>query len=315
MNNPYEILGVEKTATQAEISKAYKKLAKKYHPDANKDANASEKFKEVSEAYSIIGDETKRAEYDNPVQNFGGFNFNPFNVFNQQNRQRGVDTNVQVIISFKESVLGCKRNFKIPSKEKCTECDWGIKSFDTCKTCQGTGHITARTQGNWMMSMTCQNCGGQGKINLVPCTCQEGYKQTNEEEIDITIPVGVQSGNILRVNGKGEYSQGTRGNLNIHIAVEQHANVTRLNNDLIYRIWCPIRQMLYGGTINLVFFDSKFEVQIPEKTQSGAKIRLKNQGIQGGDLFLVVNADINSAEDLLKDVKNEKPEVDYSNKS
>jgi molecular chaperone DnaJ len=300
--NPYEVLGVEVSATKAVISKAYKQLAKKYHPDVNK------------EAYSVIGDDAKRAEFDNPRQQNFSFDLDQFSTLFNQNRQRNFDINVPIKISLKDSIFGCKHNFKIPVKEKCDDCNWGVKSFDACKACNGTGQMNAKTQGNWMFSMPCQRCRGQGKSNLVMCkNCQEGYKTTGEEDLEIAIPIGVSSGIVLQVRGSGDFFQGNRGNLNIHISVDQHANVTRLNNDLIYRVWCPIPQMLYGGTINLAFFDLKFDVQIPEKTQSGSKIRLKNQGIQGGDLFLVVNADINSVVSLLEPPTNDKPEINYSN--
>lgn len=315
MRNHYEVLGVEKSASQDEISKAYKKLAKKFHPDSNKEPGAVDKFKEVSEAYTVLGDAQKRANYDNPQPQMGGFGFDPFAAFfNQMNRPSyDVDINLSINISFKECFYGCKKSITLPKKEKCPNCQDGIKSSSTCTECSGTGKKTSQARNNWFVEQHCGACRGTGKKDVVRCECGTGYKTVGEETFEIQLPIGIVNGSVLRVHGKGHRIEGYQGNLNVQVNVETHQNITRINNDLIYRVWCPAHKMLFGGIIDLVLFDNKYDMTIAEKTQSGTKVRLKGQGIQGGDLFIIVNIDVNSLEQYLQPLTEEKTIIDFSN--
>lgn len=313
MKDYYSVLGVDKKSSKDDIAKAYRKLAREYHPDLNKDKDTVEKFKEVAEAYEILGDDEKRRAYDSPVRRMP--NIDPFShFFEQAIRRQNLDINIILNISLKEAINGCNKIIKLPKQEKCEDCNEGIKSFDSCDVCNGTGKVQVRTANNWLVQTACQDCGGRGKKNIVNCNCGTGWKIEGEESLEIPIPAGIESNSVMRLGGKGSKFSHHVGDLNIKINIEPHQNVARSGGDLIYRIWCPAHIMLFGGKIDLCLFDSKFEVSIPAKTQSSSKIRLKGQGIRGGDLFVVVNLDVNSLEEFLQPIQNDQLNlIDFSN--
>lgn len=316
MKDYYSILGVDKNSSKEDIGKAYRKLAREYHPDLNKDKDAVGKFKEISEAYEILGDEEKRQAYDSPVSNFGNFNnFNPFSFFFEESaRRHNLNVNIILNVSLKESINGCNKTISFPKQEKCKNCVDGIKSFDSCDVCNGTGKVQVQARNNWLVQTGCQDCRGTGKKNIIGCNCENGWKVEGQESLEISIPIGVETNSIMRLVGKGIKFGQHSGDLNIKINVEPHQNVARSGNDLIYRIWCPAHIMLFGGKIELCLFDSKFEVNIPAKTQSSSKIRLKSQGIKGGDLFIIVNLDVNSLEEFLQPIQEDQLKlIDFSN--
>lgn len=240
----YEVLGVSKDATQAEIKSAFRKLAKKYHPDISKEPDAAEKFKEVEEAYSVLSDESKRKQYDQfghaafngsagagaGYGGFSGFDFGDINlddIFDgmfggfssgfggfggsrkSNRRQKGADKVVQIDLTFEEAVFGCKKTINLSLNEKCEDCGGaGGHGAKTCDKCHGSGTITAQQQtilGSFMTKTTCDKCGGRGTIFEDTCrTCRGTGRIKKNKDIEVTIPAGVDNGNQLRISGKGE---------------------------------------------------------------------------------------------------------------
>ena len=290
MKNYYDILGVPKTASQDEIVKSYRKLAKKYHPDMNKEEGAVEKFKEVSEAYEVLGDTAKRNEYDNPHRH--PFE-NIFNGFGVQTQPRSYDVNLTTFISFEEAVLGCKKSIQVKCKDPCTKCNAvGWLKVDTCSHCQGQGNIVANMQG-WQVRTVCPACRGTGKKYSDKCDCQDGYHNLPDEEIEVTIPAGIDSHDILKVAGKGEYGPNShRGDLYLIILVNQHAELERNGLDLYRKIAVSYTKLVLGGELDVPLIQGSVTAKIPAGTQIGSRLKLKGLGIKAnkrqGDLYLLI---------------------------
>ncbi len=240
----YEVLGVSKTASQDEIKSAFRRLAKKYHPDVSKEENAGEKFKEVQEAYSVLSDEEKRRQYDqfghaafqgggagggNPFGGFGGFGGFDFsgdgyedifdNIFSgfgfggrsssKSKARRGNDTLVKMKLSFEEAVYGCKKDIDVTMMDTCQECD-GKGGFgeETCDSCHGSGTVTSEQRtilGSFLTKTTCPKCGGRGKTFKKTCSSCSGTGRVRAKKtIEVSVPSGVASGMRRRISGKGE---------------------------------------------------------------------------------------------------------------
>lgn len=254
----YEVLGVEKNATQNEIKSAFRKLAKKYHPDVSKEPDAEEKFKEAQEAYAVLSDETKRKQYDQfghsafdnngaGGYDFSGFDFSDiireafgggfgggftggfsdfgFNGFSgNSNRQtKGPDTIIQMDLTFEEAVFGCQKELTLTLNETCEECHGkGGHDEETCEECHGSGQITSQQQtifGAFMTKTVCPKCNGKGKTYKNECKkCNGKGKTKTEKEIEVKVPAGVDTGNQLRIKDKGE--AGTNGGPNGDIYIE-----------------------------------------------------------------------------------------------
>lgn len=253
----YEVLGVEKNASEQDIKLAFRRLAKKYHPDVNKEADAEEKFKEIQEAYAVLSDENRRKQYDQFghaafEQNGmgGGFNgagfdfssfdfssifdelfgrddgFSSFSSFGgrrQSNKSRkGNDALVGMTVTFMEAVLGCKKEIEITTTDKCSEChgDGGFNS-KTCSTCHGSGNITSEQRtifGSFLTRTTCDSCSGTGKTYEKMCTnCRGTGKKKVTKELEVTVPEGVNTGNRIRLKEYGEPSEGTGPNGDLYI--------------------------------------------------------------------------------------------------
>ena len=320
----YEVLGVSKSASKDEIKSAYRKLAKKYHPDINHDADAPEKFKEVQEAYDILYDDKKRQMYDqfgmaafenggstggagNPFQG-GGFSSQGFggvdlgDIFNSffgggstrssQNYgpQRGNDTLSRVRISFMDAINGKTITMPITYDENCSTCGGtGAKTSNdikTCPDCGGRGYI--RTQQRTIFGVmenqtTCPKCGGTGKIITDKCPdCGgKGYKRV-KKDMDVNIPAGINSGQQLRVAGKGErgVNGGPNGDLFLEIIVSPHQYFTRDGNDIHIEIPLDFIDAILGVKIDIATVYGDCEVQIPAGTQPNQIIRLKGRGVK-----------------------------------
>lgn len=290
--NYYEILGVEKTATQDEIKKAYRNLAKENHPDKGGD---SEKFKKISVAYDILGDENKRRDYDNPPNQFGGFGFNDiFNqMFNQNRQQRVHDTVLNLDLTVFESFLGVNKKVKFKVKEKCNTCNGEGGDKKTCNTCKGQGSIMMQIGSGMfiqMVNVNCTSCNGQGYIYTRKCNTCNGTTSTDKlEELEIKIPHGIDNGQFLRMNGKGDYKNGVIGNLVVKINLTNIENFEKVGHNLVYNKFFTLDE-IQKDSFDIPHPGGKLNVKFPNNIDTSVPMRIKGKGfsIDGykGDLLI-----------------------------
>lgn len=311
----YSTLGVNKNASDEEIKSAYRQMAKKYHPDLNKTPEAAEKFKEVNEAYSVLSDKQKRANYDQFGSadgpqgfgggsgfsgfegGFGGFDdiFNIFTNFGggraQQMREEGEDINLKETISFAEAAFGCEKEISINRKERCSECGGtGAKStsdYVTCSECNGTGQVTYTKQTLFGMTRTtgiCRNCNGKGKVIKDKCpNCKGSGLKTVNTKIKVKIPAGIDNEQVIRLNGEGHQtasSNGVAGDLRIEIMVQSHSLLVRKGFDLYVDVYAPITTLLLGGKVEVPTLKGTTSIDVAPLTQSNTKYTLKGKGVK-----------------------------------
>lgn len=313
----YEVMGVPKNASEDEIKKAYRKLAKQYHPDLNPgNKEAEEKFKEVNEAYEVLSDKEKRARYDQFGQagvdpNFGGgAGGDPFggvdigDIFssffgggfgggrrqaNPNAPRRGSDTEAVLTISFEEAAKGCKKQVSYAAVDSCGTChgtgaEPGTQSR-TCPQCNGTGQvrISQRTPfGVVQTSRSCDKCGGSGKVIEHPCkNCGGTGRVRRQKTIEVTIPAGIDDDQVLNVSGHGNagYNGGPAGDLHVYVTVRPHPIFERRGND----VWCemPITftQAALGAEVTVPTLDGRVSYRVYEGTQPGDVFKLRGKGI------------------------------------
>lgn len=293
MKDYYKILGVEKTASKDEISKAYRKIASTCHPDLNSTPEASEKFKEAALAYEILSDDSKRSNYDRPEQNFRSFN--PFGTFDDrfnENIEKDLDLSYKLEISFVEAALGCTKEVISHLKNPCDKCDAkGYLNQKQCPKCNGAGKIKIQ-QGAWQIVQTCSNCNRTGFVGD-SCVCDDGFITVGEETISLTVPPGIVSGVTFRLSGKGDYSKTKRGDLFVSVFVKKDDVFTRDGLNLFCSVFANYTLMALGGELEIPTLTSKINVKIPPETQNGSKLRLKGQGIKVsnhvGDMTITIN--------------------------
>jgi len=305
----YEVLGVEKSASDEEIKKAYRKMARQYHPDVNKAADAEAKFKEVKEAYDVLSDAGKRDTYDrhghiDPNQfggmggggaDFGGFG-DIFDMFfggggrrDPNAPQRGNDLQYSMTIEFKEAVFGKETEITIPRTESCDTCfGSGAKPGtkpETCSTCHGTGQqeVVQNTPfGRMNTRRTCTHCGGAGKVIKEKCgTCHGAGKVKKQRRINVRIPAGVDDGAQIRLSGEGEggLRGGPSGDLYIVIRVKRHEFFDRENDDIYCEVPLTFAQAALGDEIEVPTLTEKVKLKVPAGTQTGTYFRLKGKGV------------------------------------
>ena len=306
----YELLGVGRNASEDEIKKAYRKLALQHHPDRNPgDKQAEEKFKEVSEAYSVLSDPQKRSQYDQfghaafgdggPFAG-GGFDFSGgfedvfsdifgefFGGGTSRRRGRGQDLRYTLTIKFEEAVTGVEKKIKIPRHGVCETCRGnGAKpgtAPQTCPTCRGRGQVSFQ-QGFFSVSRTCNQCQGQGTIIKEPCVnCAGAGRVRNMHTLSVKIPAGVDSGSRLKLRGEGESAPmagGAPGDLYVVIQVEAHPIFVRDQLDIICDVPISFVQAALGSEIDVPTLDGKVKMKIPPGTQSGKLFRMKGKGIR-----------------------------------
>jgi len=313
----YAILGVDKNASDDDIKSAYRKLAKKYHPDLNKDnPQAAEKFKEINEAYEVLGDKQKRSNYDRfgnaDGSNFsdffgggsggfsGGFSgdfgdifgdiFSAFGGGSKTSRQsvKGEDINDSITITLKESAFGVNKELKVNKLETCSHCSGtGAKNgtdFQTCPDCGGSGRVRFQQStifGTTIRESHCSTCNGTGKKIKEKCSeCSgKGYNRVSRI-VTVKVPAGINQDQVLRMRGEGNAptSKGVNGDLNIKINIEKDKMLVREGFDILLTVYVPFTTLLLGGTITIPTLEGKYDLQIKELTQAGTVMRLKGKG-------------------------------------
>ncbi len=309
----YEVLGVNRDASEEEIKKAYRKLAMKFHPDRNPDnAKAEEHFKEAKEAYEILSDASKRANYDRfghagvdpsaaaagaGAAGFGGFADAFSDIFGdifgggggrtRSGVYRGADLRYNLEIGLEEAARGTETRIRIPTMEQCETCHGsGAKPGTqptTCATCQGQGQVRMQ-QGFFSIQQTCPRCHGSGKIVQSPCnTCHGDGRVKKQKTLSVKIPAGVDEGDRIRLSGEGEpgANGGPPGDLYVVIQIRQHAVFKRDHNDLHCEMPVSFAAAALGGDIEIPTLDGHAKIKIPAETQSGQIFRLRGKGIKG----------------------------------
>jgi molecular chaperone DnaJ len=311
----YEVLGVDKKASKEEIKKAFHKLAHKYHPD--KGGGDADKFKEVSEAYSILSDEKKRAEYDSYGRVFGGgaggggyngnFDFSQFqdafqngfgfdfgDVFSDfftsggTRVRRGRDISIDLEISFKESVFGTKRTVLLAKTAQCETCkgsgaEPGTK-LDTCKICNGAGKVHETSNsffGSISVTRACSNCHGVGQVPREKChTCRGEGVYKKQEEIDIVIPAGINGGEMIRLQGGGEAAAGgSPGDLYVKIHVTPDPRFKKEGSNLVTELSIKLSDALLGSVYTIQTLEGEEQVEIPMGISHGEILTVKSKGV------------------------------------
>lgn len=353
MKDYYEILGISKNASKDEVKKAFRKLASKYHPD--KKEGDETKFKEISEAYAVLSDDKKRAEYDaygrsyaggrNPgAGGWGGFQggFNAENIefdlndifenfgdmfgggFGGRRREsRGNDISVDIELSFYESIFGAVRKLKLTKNNVCDVCEGtGAKKgteMVTCTTCNGNGKIRETRQsimGSFTTIRECSECHGKGKSPKEKCPACNGMGiRKDEDNIEITIPAGIEHGEMIRMPGRGEaIAGGTPGDLYIKIHVAPHPSITRDGANLYTVLRVKLSDALLGATYNVETLDGAVSIKIPEGIKHGEMLRIKDKGVphgtRRGDFLVKISIDIpqklsRTAKKLVEELRNE----------
>lgn len=314
----YKILGVERNASEADIKKAYRKLARKYHPDLNKDnlKEAEEKFKEVNEAYHVLSDADKRAQYDqmghdafrNASQGggagygAGGFDFSGFDMgdifdmFTGGGRGRrkngpepGNDLRYDLQITLREAAEGVKKTFSITKRDVCDRCNGSCAepgtSVERCPHCQGTGQrrmVRNSPFGQMVNVMPCDGCNGEGKIVKTKCRqCMGSGVVAKSKKIEINIPAGADTGIRMRVAGEGEpgLRGGPRGDLYVFIYVKDDADFQREGNDLYCRQDISFSVAALGSVVRVKTLEKEVELKIPAGTQTGTRFRIPHEGV------------------------------------
>jgi molecular chaperone DnaJ len=333
----YEALGVARTDNEEEIRKAFRKKAMEFHPDRNKSEGAEDKFKEINEAYQVLSDPKKRAQYDRfgraGVGSNGGQDrpFDGFDVFGgfgdifdsffgdvsgrRENRsQRGDDLQQRVILDFNEAVFGTEREVEITRQESCQRCSGAGNEpgseVSSCTTCRGNGQVRRSQRsifGQFAQVTPCPACRGSGKVIKTPCTsCRATGVDRRKRKIAVTIPAGVEAGMQVRLTGEGDTGRdgGPAGNLYVHLDVREHKDFYREGNDLLYALPVNVAEAALGVEKEVPTLDGGTEkIKVPQGTQPGAEFRIRGKGVphlhgnRRGDLRVLVNLQVPQALD------------------
>jgi molecular chaperone DnaJ len=304
----YEVLGVARTASPDELKKAFRRLARQYHPDVNKEADAEAKFKEVNEAYDVLSDPEKRQLYDRfgHAATSGGAGYDPFGggfgagdpfstIFDaffgatgrsSRGPQRGSDLRYHLPLSFEEAIFGVEKEIEFRRLETCVTCKGTGAEPGTspvrCPKCNGMGELRQRTVFNMVTVMTCDQCRGEGTVIAIPCgDCRgEGYIR-QPRTITVKVPAGVDSNAQIRISGEGDAGPrgGPNGNLYVSLEVAEHEYFERDGNDI--RLAVPVRfdQAVLGDELEVPTIDGSEKIRINPGTQHGHEIRLRGKGV------------------------------------
>ena len=336
----YEVLGLDRSASDSDIKKAYRTLAKKYHPDLNKAPDAADKFKEIQEAYEVLSDAQKRAAYDqygfagvDPQQGFQGFNgFSGFDGFGNINDifdsffgggggfsrsqrttgpRKGSDRIMTLRIDFMDAINGVTKNINLDMEEQCSECmGSGARSKDdikVCPTCHGSGRVLRQQQtmfGMMQSESACPDCKGTGKKIEKACTRCKGKGYLKKKiQVEVNIPAGIQTGQQLRIQGKGErgIDGGPNGDLYIEVIVNEDSHFIRDGKDILITIPISAIDATLGCKVDVPTVYGDVELTIPAGTQPNQKFRLRGKGVKDtrggmpGDQYVEVDIVIPSS--------------------
>jgi len=310
----YEILGIERGASDKEIKAAYRKLARKYHPDVNKgDAAAEERFKEVAEAFAVLSDKTKREQYDRGGHQAFGAGFDPFAGFDFQNldyggfgvgnlgdlfelfggggrgrgatARAGADLQWELTVSFLDALRGTTVNLKVPRQSACNDCGGSGHRPGTgggsCPDCGGRG-MRAQRRGPVQVTTTCGRCRGTGRLSGPRCaTCHGSGRTRVEEPVRVRVPAGIADGATLRIAGCGDAGEqgAPAGNLFLRVRVELHPLLRREGRDLVCDVPIGIARAALGGEVRVPTLEGTTTVRVPAGSASGRKLRLRGKGV------------------------------------
>jgi molecular chaperone DnaJ len=325
----YEVLGVQRNASEAELKKAFKRLAMKHHPDRNPDdASAEEKFKEAKEAFEVLGDAQKRAAYDQfghaGVDNSvggghpgGGASFSDIfgdvfgDIFSggggpgggQQRARRGADLRYNLELSLEDAVRGTTVKIRVPTSVVCATCGGsGAKKGskpEQCTTCGGIGQVRMQ-QGFFSLQQTCPQCHGSGQMIKDPCGTCHGQGRTQEHKtLSVKVPPGVDNGDRIRLSGEGEAGErgAPSGDLYVQVSVKEHPLFVRDENNLYCEVPISFVTAAMGGSLEVPTLDGKVKLKIPAETQTGKMFKLRGKGVKSvrggpvGDLMCRVQVE------------------------
>lgn len=346
MKDYYKILGVEKGASKDEIKKAFRKLTAQYHPD--KQTGDEAKYKEITEAYGVLSDEQKRAQYDTygQYQSGGqgggfqwpggqGFEFDLNDIFENfgdmfggafgggRKQARGRDISIDIELDFAEAVFGVKRSVLLSKNSTCDTCSGsGAKpgtEQSTCTTCNGQGRVREVRQsvmGSFQTVRECQTCHGSGKIPKEKCSpCHGDGVLKKQEEIAISVPAGIENGEMIRLTGRGEaVARGTSGDLYIKIHVRPHPSIKRDGANLVLPLTIKLSEALLGAQMDVLTLDGTVSLRIPAGITHGEFLRIKGKGVpvegRRGDFMVRVMIDLprslsRKARKLVEELKDE----------
>ncbi len=310
----YEVLGIQRNASEAEIKKAYRRLAMKFHPDRNtgdKAAEAEQQFKKAKEAYEVLSDAQKRAAYDQfghagvdgaaGAGGFGGGGASFSDIFGdvfgdifgggrggggRQQAYRGADLRYNLELSLEDAVAGTSVKIKVPTWTQCDACGGsGAKkgtSPKTCGTCHGAGQVRMQ-QGFFSVQQTCPACHGKGVVIETPCPACHGQGRVQEvKTLSVKVPPGVDTGDRIRLGGEGEAGEngGPPGDLYVQVSVREHPIFTRDDANLYCEMPIPFTTAALGGEVEVPTLDGKVSLKIPEGTQTGRMFRMRGKGVK-----------------------------------
>lgn len=310
----YDVLGVSRTASKDEIKSAFRRLARQYHPDVNKEPGAEERFKEINEAYAVLSDDEKRAAYDRyghagvqgtggmpdwttmdfsdifeDLFGFGGFGFGRSSRRTRNAPRRGADLQYKVVLEFEEAVFGVEKEIEITRDETCSACRGsGAQpgtSPATCPTCGGRGEVRQTRQtilGSMVQVTTCPTCSGKGEVIRTPCSqCGGSGLERVTRKKTVSIPAGVDTGTQIRLAGEGQpgINGGPPGNLYLVVQVKPHKYFRRRDDDILLDIHVNIAQATLGAEIQVPTVDGDAYLKIPPGTQPGKIIRMRGKGV------------------------------------
>lgn len=309
----YEVLGVGRTASQDELKKAFRRLAREYHPDVNKSPDAHERFQEINEAYQVLSDDDKRAAYDRyghagvsgnaGFGGFSGFGFNDmndifadiFNVFtgsttrSRRGPRQGADLRYDLRLTFEQAIFGAEVDIDINRSEVCDVCSGSGAAAGsaprTCPECNGSGEVRKVSRsafGNIVRQSDCQRCNGRGQIIENPCrNCRGSGMVHRQKTVKVTVPPGVDDGLQMRFSGEGELGErgGPRGNLYVVFSVQPHEFFQRRDHDIILDMPINVAQAALGATITVPTLEGEEKITIKPGTQPGTVVRLPQKGV------------------------------------